>query len=56
MNETDIIPRLLAAAENAPAEIAALLKEAAEDIETLRTLVGIREEVELEFAEPAGTA
>jgi len=56
MNETDIVPRLLAAAENSPAELAKLLKEAAEDIETLRVLVGIREEVELEDAEPAGSA
>jgi hypothetical protein len=56
MSEIDIIPRLIAAAEAAPSDLAALLKEAAEDIETLRTLVGIREEVELEFADPAGHA
>lgn len=57
MTQTDIILRLHAAAEEVPSvALAALLKEAAEDIETLRVLVGIREEIELEDAEPAGHA
>ncbi|WP_156410375.1 hypothetical protein [Bosea sp. Root381] len=56
MTDIDIVSRLVAAAENAPADLAELLKQAAEDIETLRMMVGIREEVELEFAEPAGSA
>jgi hypothetical protein len=34
----------------------ALLGEAIETIETLRVLVGIREEIELEDAEPEGHA
>jgi hypothetical protein len=55
----DIIPRLLAAAEDAPDEIGALLEEAAIDIEALRMLVGvgaIGDEIELMFVEPAGNA
>jgi hypothetical protein len=59
----DIISRLLAAAEYAPAEIGALLEEAALDIEALKTLVSVREqmdsvreEIDLETAKPAGRA
>lgn len=37
-------------------EMAAMLAEAVEVIETLRTLVGIRQEIELEDAEPEGNA
>lgn len=33
-----------------------MLMRAAETIETLREMVGIRDEVELEFAEPQGRA
>jgi hypothetical protein len=38
------------------AEMAAMLKEAADVIATLRTLVGIRQEIELEDVEPEGNA
>ncbi|WP_029073604.1 hypothetical protein [Kaistia adipata] len=37
-----------------PAELEALLREAITTIETLRVLVGIREEIELEDIEPEG--
>lgn len=37
-------------------EMAAMLTEAVEVIETLRVLVGIRQEIELEDAEPEGNA
>jgi hypothetical protein len=37
-------------------EMAAKMVEAAEAIATLRTLVGIRQEIELEDAEPEGNA
>lgn len=52
----DIIARLLdAAASNQPVS-RSLLIEAAEIIETLRDLVGIRRDIELEDAEPQGRA
>lgn len=38
------------------ADLEAILREAAEDIETLRKLVGIKEEVWLEDIEPEGNA
>ncbi|WP_156771733.1 hypothetical protein [Labrys sp. WJW] len=54
----DIVPRLRMVAtevdDTAIDEVVALLLEAAEDIETLRLLVGIRKEIELEDAEPEG--
>ncbi|MFC3637710.1 hypothetical protein ACFONL_10035 [Camelimonas fluminis] len=56
MSDEDIVPRLLAAAVREREKTAVLLKEAADTIETLRVLVGIREEVELEDAVPAGNA
>lgn len=37
-------------------EMAAMIVEAIEVIETLRQLVGIRQEIELEDAEPEGNA
>lgn len=37
-------------------ELAAVMLEAVETIETLRILVGIRQEIELEDAEPEGNA
>lgn len=37
-------------------EMASMMAEAAEVIATLRTLVGIRAEIELEDAEPEGNA
>jgi len=37
-------------------EMAAMIAEAASVIETLRTLVGIRQEIELEDVEPEGNA
>ena len=56
----DLIDRLREAANGADdvaiEELEALLSEAAEAIETLRILVGIRAEVELEDAEPEGRA
>lgn len=52
----DILPRLWAAASRATGEERRLLLEAAKMIDTLRTLVGIRHEVELEDAEPEGNA
>jgi len=51
----DIVDRLrMAASFAASDERRALLLDAAEAIETLRTLVGIRREIELEDAEPEG--
>jgi hypothetical protein len=56
----DVLLRLRYAAEHpdsyTPEELAALLVEAAEAIETLRLLVGIRKEIEIEDAEPEGHA
>jgi hypothetical protein len=49
----DIIPRLLALADNGSSD-AELLREAADVIGMLRELVGIREEIELEDEEPQG--
>ena len=54
--ERDILERLWAAAAKADPVDAPLLLEAAKTIETLRTLVGIREEIELEDEEPQGHA
>jgi hypothetical protein len=51
----DVISRLLARADSGSSD-AELLREAAETIETLRVLVGIRQEIELEDSEPEGRA
>lgn len=60
MAERDILDEMREAAnglEDVPVEdIEALLRRAIETIETLRVLVGIREEIELEDAPPAGRA
>jgi hypothetical protein len=54
-DKPDIVARLRAAASFAASdERRALLLDAAEAIETLRALVGIRREIELEDAEPEG--
>lgn len=52
--EVDIVERLRA--QRAGRVQKALMLEAAETIETLRVLVGIRAEIELEDAEPEGNA
>lgn len=56
----DIVARLKSAAYGADdmliEDIEALFNEAAKQIETLRILVGIRQEIELEDAEPEGNA
>ena len=58
--QDDILIRLRAAATGVsdmlPTDVEALLIEAAETIETLRVLVGIREEIELEDMPPEGNA
>lgn len=51
----DVILRLLARADDGSSD-AELLREAADVIETLRALVGIRQEIELEDSEPEGRA
>jgi len=54
----DIVPQLLDAADEIDsmrrADLQVLLRRAADDIETLRKLVGIRDEVWLEDEPPAG--
>jgi len=56
----DIVDRLKAASERDegmdPAEAQALFIEAAEHIETLRWIIGLSEEIELEYAVPQGRA
>jgi hypothetical protein len=54
--EPDILIRLWTAMRTADPETRAILAEAMETIKTLRVLVGIREEIELEDAEPEGHA
>lgn len=60
MDHPDILDRLKEAAlsvDDTPvAELEDLLKEAARVIETLRTLVGIRDEIELEDTPAEGNA
>lgn len=57
---TDIIVKLMDAADRVDelkrSDIQVLLRLAAEDIKTLRLLVGIRDEVWLETTKPEGTA
>jgi hypothetical protein len=56
--KTDIVDRLLAAADEIDgfdrAKLQVLLRQAAVDIRTLRMLIGIRDEVWLESADPEG--
>lgn len=58
--KADILPRLNFCADNVDdipvSDLEAILREAASTIETLRTLVGIKDEIHLEGIEPIGNA